>query len=210
MLPTSPNASQQVGVVILAAGASRRMGMSKPLLKWENGTILEHIVRQWQDLGVLQVAVVFDPGQPAIIREMDRLGITARIPNTQATRGMFSSVRAAAGWSGWTPNLKTIGIALVDQPHISTATLAALLAFCAENGDTLCQPEFCGRHGHPVLLPATSFRQIADTTLTSLKDWIASQPRSFLDCDDSGICSDLDYPHDYRNLTARQPTLIAA
>src|SRR5438874_1514761 len=40
------------GVIILAAGRSRRMGRPKMLLPWGNTTVLGHLVAQWQALGV--------------------------------------------------------------------------------------------------------------------------------------------------------------
>jgi molybdenum cofactor cytidylyltransferase len=39
-----------VGVVILAAGRSRRMGRPKMLLPWGQTTVLGHLIRQWQEL----------------------------------------------------------------------------------------------------------------------------------------------------------------
>jgi len=42
------------GVVILAAGASQRMGRSKLMLRWRDTTVLGHIRKTWEDLGSRQ------------------------------------------------------------------------------------------------------------------------------------------------------------
>ena len=40
--------SVRVGVVILAAGRSRRMGKPKLLLPWGETSVLGHLIRQWE------------------------------------------------------------------------------------------------------------------------------------------------------------------
>ncbi|HRY59690.1 MAG: NTP transferase domain-containing protein [Verrucomicrobia bacterium] len=40
-----------LGVVLLAAGRSARMGKPKLLLPWGDTSVLGHLIRQWQSLG---------------------------------------------------------------------------------------------------------------------------------------------------------------
>ncbi len=201
-----------IGALILAAGASRRMGLSKPLLEWAGGSILEHTISLWRGVGAAQAAVVFDPRQPAIEREIDRLGIRDRIPSPEADRGMMASLRAAAGWPGWEPGLGAHAIMLGDQPGIAPDTLGALVAFAAAWPGRICQPEHGGRHGHPVILPAPVFRDLVRARERTLRDFIRARGdiRAFLPCDDAGILADLDRPDDYRRATNHEPRLIAA
>src|SRR6185436_8801746 len=105
------------GVVVLAAGQSSRMGRPKLLLPWGNTTVLGHLIRQWQELGAGQVAVVCAASDAAIHAELDHLGVAAdqRIINPAPERGMFSSVQAAARWNGWRSDLSHWGIVLGDQ-----------------------------------------------------------------------------------------------
>ena len=86
------------GVIILAAGASSRMGKPKLLLPWGDTSVLGQLIRQWQSLGAKQIAVVHGTGDKAIGSELDRLGFPAcnRITNLKPERGMFSSVQCAA------------------------------------------------------------------------------------------------------------------
>jgi molybdenum cofactor cytidylyltransferase len=46
------------GVILLAAGRSRRMGRAKLLLPWGEASVLGHLVSQWRSLGATQLAVV--------------------------------------------------------------------------------------------------------------------------------------------------------
>jgi molybdenum cofactor cytidylyltransferase len=200
------------GALILAAGASRRMGLSKPLLQWGGGSLLEHAVSLWRDAGATQTAVVFDPREPAVERELDRIGVSNRIPSPEADRGMMASLRAAAGWPGWAPELCAHAIMLCDQPGIAPDTLGALVAFAAYRPGWICQPEHEGRHGHPVILPARVFRELARTRVRTLRDFIRARGaiRAFLACGDAGILADLDRPEDYRRATNQDPRHLAA
>src|SRR4051812_8081052 len=91
------------GVVILAAGASRRMGRPKLLLPWGQTTALGHLLQQWNGTGASQIAVVHAADAKPLIEELDRLDfpLANRIPNPSPENGMFSSIQCAARWAGW-------------------------------------------------------------------------------------------------------------
>src|ERR1017187_4844161 len=84
-----------LGVIILAAGRSARMGKPKLLLPWGKTSVLGHLIEQWRALGADQIAVVCAPGDVAVRAELDRLGVLEgnRIGNPAPERGMFSSVQ---------------------------------------------------------------------------------------------------------------------
>src|SRR4051812_14994449 len=98
MQPDLPPDALNFGVVLLAAGASSRMGQPKLLLPWGSTSVLGHLVRQWRALQAFRVTVVHAPGDEALRREFDRLQISERdrIANAAPARGMFSSIQAAA------------------------------------------------------------------------------------------------------------------
>src|SRR4030095_6978355 len=107
-----PADAVSLAVVVLAAGASSRMGRSKLLLPWGSASVLGHLVGQWRSLGARQVAVVCAADTPSLDVELDRLEIVAtdRIPNPHPGDGMFSSVQCAARWGGWVPGLTHFAI----------------------------------------------------------------------------------------------------
>src|SRR3989442_11142538 len=61
------------GVIILAAGASSRMGQPKLLLPWGNTSILGHLIAQWRGVGAEQIAVVTAARAEGIDQELRRL-----------------------------------------------------------------------------------------------------------------------------------------
>src|SRR6266699_557070 len=119
------------GAVILAAGASSRMGKSKLVLPWGKTTVLGHLIRQWQQVGAKQIAVVRAADDNAIGAELDRLNfpVANRIMNPQPERGMMSSIQCAAAWPGWNGPLTHWVIVLGDQPHLRQETLRELVEF---------------------------------------------------------------------------------
>src|SRR5881296_2073204 len=105
-MPPSPAPSH--GVVILAAGASSRMGQPKMLLPWGETSVIGHLIEQWQQTTPQQIAVVTAVGTEAIERELDRLDfpVDGRIHNPSPQLGMFSSIQCAARWSGWQKSVR--------------------------------------------------------------------------------------------------------
>jgi CTP:molybdopterin cytidylyltransferase MocA len=186
------------GVVILAAGASRRMGRPKALLPWRGSTILGHLAVTWRASGAGRIAVVYDPGNQPLMAEMDRLSITDRIANPRPEQGMMSSAIAASR-SDWCADLARVAVALVDQPQIPAEWIVRLAAFASENPSSICQPEHAGKRGHPVFFPLQRFRELADSRAESLRDFIHLQPqaRRFLSCDSPAVLADLNTPEDY-------------
>jgi molybdenum cofactor cytidylyltransferase len=190
-----------VGVVILAAGRSARMGRPKLLLPWGGTSVLGHLIEQWEALGAKQIAVVWAPGDMGVREEMDRIGFAKenRISNPAPERGMFSSIQSAAQWPGWDAALTHRALVLGDQPHLGPETLRQVLAFSAAHPNRVCQPARGGHGRHPVLLPETVFRQLAASTAATLKEFLAVQPQVLALCemDDPGLDLDIDRPEDY-------------
>ncbi len=192
--------------VILAAGASSRMGRPKLLLPWRETTVIGHLLVQWRELGAAQIAVVLRPGDAALAAELDRLHFPAadRIANPQPERGMFSSIVCAANWTGWRRELSGWALVLGDQPHLQSETLRVLLKGFARNADAICQPAFAGHGAHPVILPRDLFAALPATPAATLKDFLkqVSGRRVQYVVNDPGLTLDLDTPEDYKQARA--------
>ena len=196
--------SNKFGVVILAAGASRRMGQPKLLLPWGQTTVLGHLAQQWNRLGAAQIAIVFAAGANPLIDELDRLGFPEanRIVNPAPENGMFSSIQCAARWTGWKTELTHWIITLGDQPHLRESTLQALLSFSARHPDRICQPLRATRPKHPVVLPRRFFEELKNTSEVDLKTFLANHTQELggFESDDAGLDLDMDTPADYDRL----------
>lgn len=214
------------GVVILAAGASSRMGVPKMLLPWGNTSVVGSSVERWDRLGAKDIAVVCASKDHKLKSELLRLGCTepaaltelareanlrrssgtadmstrrAIILNSEPELGMFSSVRLAALWTGWSAESTHVIIALGDQPHLRKETLLRLIFAGVERPERVWQPRWNGRPKHPVLMPASAFFGLSRTRGETLREYLQtlSPPPLYMDSDDPGLDLDLDYPADY-------------
>lgn len=190
------------GVVILAAGASRRMGQPKMLLPWGTTTVVGQLIGQWRQLGASQIAVVCAANDLNMQAELDRLGFPRedRIYNPQPEQGMFSSIRCAAAWGGWREGLTHWAIVLGDQPHLRQETLRALIEFVAAHPDNVCQPVSEAHARHPVICPRHTFGRLANSSAEHLKAHLQKHAERlcYIDLADPGFGLDIDRPADYQ------------
>ncbi|SRR5581483_893382 len=195
-----------LGVVILGAGASSRMGKPKLLLPWKETTIVGHLISQWQQLGATQITIVVRPNDTALLEELKRLNFPRQncIENFQPERGMFSSIVCAANWNGWNAEISHFAIALGDQPHLEMKTLQTLLKFVTQHPTSICQPVCDGKTGHPVILPRDIFCELQRTRAETLKDFLKPFSSRSVQCviKDLGVTLDLDTPEDYKRVRA--------
>jgi molybdenum cofactor cytidylyltransferase len=189
------------GVVILAAGASTRMGACKLLLPWGEKTILAHLLDQWRITGAAQIAPVIDPSNQPLRKALAHAGFSLSdwIENPSPQLGMFSSLQEASRWTGWLSTLTHWVISLADQPHIQISTLRLLLDAARKNPTHICQPALNGHTAHPIILPASNFRELAQNDVPDLRTYIQRREalRLRVAVEDAGVSRDLDTPEDY-------------
>jgi molybdenum cofactor cytidylyltransferase len=200
MAPLTSEPALSFGVIILAAGQSRRMGRPKLLLSWGETSVLGHLVAQWRSLGAKQITAVCAPADEAMKTEMDRIGfaVQQRIINPAPGRGMFSSIQSAALWPEWSRDLTHWVIVLGDQPQLRPETLQALIQFSATRPLKVCQPRCAGHRQHPVVLPRQVFARLALSTAADLNEFLGSCEGDYCDLDDPGLDLDIDRPEDYQ------------
>jgi molybdenum cofactor cytidylyltransferase len=188
------------GAAILAAGRSSRMGQSKLLLRWGAASVIEHLIRQWRELGASQVAVVLAEQTGAIAGELDRIGfpVDGRILNPNPEAGMYRSIQCAASWDGWRSGLEHLAVVLGDQPHLRTATLQQLRQFARLHPREVCQPGTAGRPFHPVFLPWGELHRLSAAKHPHLRAFLRTCRVAICEVNDPGLALDLDTPADYQ------------
>jgi len=177
------------------------MGTCKLLLPWEKKTVLAHLLEQWKQLRVGQIAPVIDASNELVKSALRGAGFSsdAWIENRFSERGMFSSLREASRWSGWHSNLTHWIIALGDQPQIQISTLRLLLEASRQNPTRICQPVFGDFAAHPLILPGDQFLGVAESYAKDLRTFIRNheQLRLRIPVNDPGVTADLDTPGEY-------------
>ena len=187
-----PNMS--ITAVILAAGASRRMGGSpKALIELQGETYLTRITRTARAAGATNVLVVAGPPHGERVRARLPVG-AAVIWNPDPGRGMFSSVQT--GVAGLPRGTLSALVWPVDQPLVREDTVRRVLA--AQPG-RIAIPRYQGRGGHPVRIPVACFGPLLALPVeATLKDLIDRQAalRVDVDVDDAWVVQDVDTPEE--------------
>jgi molybdenum cofactor cytidylyltransferase len=136
--------------VILAAGASSRMGSDKALLPWRNGTFLSSAINALQAASGL-VIVVAGHNQQSVAPTVYSNGAFL-VTNRNPDDGQFSSLRVGLNEVLGRGRDAAI-ITLVDRPAPKVETIETLKqAFLAAPDHIWAVvPEFNSRHGHPFI-----------------------------------------------------------
>lgn len=167
--PTASSKAGPVGVVILAAGLSRRMGTGSKLLSRIAGrTVIGHVLhRVAQAEGLGPVVVVIGPQAAALEAELAAYPRVITVVNHQTHLGMSTSLRA--GLEALPPEAAGAFIVLGDQPFFPPEVFQALLAAWRDDpapGEEgreevlIAAPVYNGRRGHPVLFSSRLFPEL--------------------------------------------------
>jgi CTP:molybdopterin cytidylyltransferase MocA len=185
----------KIAGLILAAGASRRMGTPKALLVYRGETFLDRLI------GLLaancqEVAVVLGY-QAAEIRSGIRRGAEARfLENPDPGRGQLTTLQT--GLAGIEAD--AVVFTPLDYPGVTADTVSRIVA-ALRAGAALVVPEFEGRHGHPVGVSRLLAAEILALPENSqAREVIHRHQATYLRVADAGILMDVDDPAAYGRL----------
>lgn len=145
-----------MAAVVLAAGASTRLGKPKQLIEIEGETLLRRTVRLALEAGCAPVFVVLGYEAERMRAEID--GATAVI-NEEWAEGMGSSLRRGMEAA---MAVKPVGVLLLvcDQPRLTAEHLRKLMA--AQDGDAgrIVASGYAGRVGVPAVFGRGYFAEL--------------------------------------------------
>jgi molybdenum cofactor cytidylyltransferase len=147
-----------LAAVILSAGASSRMGRPKALLRYREGTFLEHLIEVTRDPRVAVTRVVLGAGADAI-RTAAKLDPSIVALNPDWEKGQLSSIRAGLR-SLAEIDIDGIVLCPVDHPLVSARLVRELVARFYESKKAIVLPTFDGRRGHPAIFSKALFGEL--------------------------------------------------
>ncbi|HNN90804.1 MAG TPA: NTP transferase domain-containing protein [Pseudomonadota bacterium] len=195
--------------IVLAAGASQRMGQPKALLPFGGQTLLAGVLQRLCSVDIATTVVaIAEPHGGLLQRELERLG-PALVPmrlhwawNPTPEGGMLSSVQCALAHLLAADSLRLEGALIwpVDIPQVRAETLRLLLAQGRPDGPPVV-PTYGERGGHPLWLPRSLFAATLELPPTlGLRELRRRHRELRLPVDDSEILRDLDTPQDLQRL----------
>ncbi len=151
---------KDVGILLLAAGGSSRMGSPKQLLPWRGSTLLRHMAEVACLLNTGPVLVVLGHAAQecrAVIEDLP-LQITA---NSEWEQGMGTSI--AVGTKALlqtSPDLTAIMVMLCDQVAVDRKVLLRLLQAHADTTADVVMSQYAEAHGPPALFARSMFKKL--------------------------------------------------
>ena len=194
--------------IILAAGASSRMGRPKALLPIGDDTFVTRVCRTLLEAGVDDLIVVAGDERTAVAEAVAGAGLPVRIvENPRREEGQLSSVLAGLAVAD-RPGVDAVLVHLVDAPLVRPDTVRAVLDAFRRSHAPVVRPSVGGRHGHPVLFARRVFDDLrrADPSVGA-KAVVRAHAEDAADVhvDDEGACHDIDTPEDFERLAGPRP-----
>ncbi|SEW25079.1 CTP:molybdopterin cytidylyltransferase MocA [Chitinophaga sp. YR573] len=148
------------GIVILAAGESKRLGTSKQQLIFRGDTLLRNTVRTALELGTAATVVVAGKAAATIKQQLEDMSIELVI-NAGYAEGMASSIREGVKHlCGKHPHVAHILIMLCDQPYVDVTHLRRLVYQQQLTAAPVAASNYAGRNGVPALFHQSVFPQL--------------------------------------------------
>lgn len=207
---TMAERKEKVAGLLLAAGASRRMGQTKQFLRLGKKTLMEHTLEATlkSDLDCVILVLGHRAGE---MRELagaySRYGKLKIIENRHYREGISSSI--IAGLEVVREEYDHVMIILADMPRLHPHVINRLLRGYLSSGKTLGAIGLSGRRSHPVIFGRAWYgaleelrgdvgaRGLFDASMADL--CLVDAPPSYDD-------RDIDTPEDYRAALLDIPT----
>jgi len=190
--------------VILAAGASSRMGRDKALLPWRDGTFLSAAIRALQPATELVIVVAgANAANLEPIADADA-AFLALNPNPQ--QGQFSSLQVGLR-EVLNRGRDAAIITLVDRPPAEVETMQQLrAAFLGGDEQTWAVvPEYGGKHGHPFVIGREMIEAFLRAPVHSSAREVEHANQAhirYLPVSDPLVVANVDTPEDFEKLRA--------
>jgi len=192
-----------IAALVLAAGASTRMGRTKALLPDCAGDpFVTHLARVLISAGVPEIVIVTGADHDAIAdaaRAAHPPVAVRLVRNPEPSRGQLSSL-----WVGLEalerPGLEGLLVAPVDVPLVNVSTVITIVEAWRRTRAPVVRPAKGARHGHPVLFDRCVFEDLRRAPLEAgAKAVVRACGSSVVDVpvEDEGCLRDMDTPEDY-------------
>jgi molybdenum cofactor cytidylyltransferase len=181
------------GVLLLAAGQSRRFGADKRHARLADDRSLLEAVLDTVAAAGLPVLVCLGPDDDSLQAMLAERGVESVICHN-ASQGMGATLaEGMAALPGW----QAVVVGLADMPWVRPGTWRRLAD--AATPATICAPVYRGRRGNPVAFGSGFFAALRESSGDIGARALVESERDHLllvDVDDPGVLRDVDLPSD--------------
>ncbi len=186
----------KLAAIVLAAGSGTRFGGGKLSALFKGEPLIAHAIRAARAAPVERVIVVASPGLDIGQWPGDPCVKAIHIASPELSASLKAGIAAASEVDG-------VFVFLGDMPLVPHGIASQLAACLGENYAAL--PRWQGRSGHPVLLSARAFADIAQLSSDSGAGKLlrGRADVAFADVPEEGVLLDVDKTEDIARLEAR-------
>lgn len=161
MANQSSSTFNPIGIIILAAGASRRMGEPKQLLKIDNQTLIERAINLTQAIENQQTVVVLGANAEKISPHITQQATVEIVINENWKQGMGTTLKKGVEFFLARPIIYDAIIVMVcDQPYLTTRKLQELITTYRDNNVAIIATTYNNIKGVPALFANSLFTKL--------------------------------------------------
>jgi molybdenum cofactor cytidylyltransferase len=205
---SAANKPAAIAALLLAGGASSRMGQPKQLLPYQGRTLLRHTTETALSAGCAPVVLVTGAEHAALMAEVSDLPVIVA-HNADWPAGMGTSIGAGIEVllkDEQHPASEAVLILLADQPLVTPAQLSRLIATWQTSGQPAAAAAYAGGVGVPALFERSLWPRLLTLPPASgakpLLSSLGSQVAALLF---PSAAIDVDTPAQYQQLISQQP-----
>ena len=190
--------------IILAAGASRRMGTPKALLQFQGETFLDRLIRLFSAVASPVIVVVGHHAE-AIRSGIQRSPEAVFVTNPDPERGMLSSLQC--GLAAIPSEAQAALFTPVDHPNLEASTLEQLTSDFLATQAPVTVPTHDGKHGHPVCIARPVMAELLGLPPEAQASDVIHRyvsRTSYIEVPDYAILTDVDDQAAYAELLSRE------
>lgn len=191
-----------IAAIIVAAGASSRLGQPKQLIVMEGEPLLQRAIRCAREAGASPVFVVLGAHCQLIESSID-FGAAKTVVNGEWEEGLASSIRAGVhAVQAEAPSAEGLLLMTCDQPRVTADHLHRLIMMSyAQSAPTAIASTYAGIRGIPAIFPRQAIGDLlglrGDKGARAL---LARPPWPLISIPFAGGDVDIDLPEDLAQL----------
>jgi molybdenum cofactor cytidylyltransferase len=194
-----------IGIIILAAGNSSRLGQPKQQLPFKGGNLLQHATQVAIDSDCKPVVVVLGAAAAANRQSLENYPVHLA-ENTNWLEGMASSIKTGVTkLKELSPEVDGVILMVCDQPFVTPHLLRQLKKKWQQSGKGIVACSYAGTIGTPALFGLDYFKDLLALEGQEGAKKILMAQQAFLSLIPFPLGQvDIDTPEDYNKLN-QQP-----
>lgn len=187
-------------IIIVAAGASRRMKETKQLLPLGTTTLLGHAIKQAKAANCGEVITVLGSHYDMVLPEIAHFDTTI-IKNSNWGNGIGSSIAAGVNFMlQKNEDFCAVLIMLADQPLIDANYLKLLIAASCKDPGKIIATKYPRSNGVPAVFPEVYFKGLSLLEEDVGAKYLLNGIKPVIALDAGNKIMDIDTPEDYNKI----------